>query len=178
MMSFGSLPNCRLQGKTIRVPTSSPPYDNMTEESAFDNPVYESGVSTDVTTSIRDVDSQNTSVLSWSTLSWCTQPPTRHSVLSSHCSPAEGSLRLHRSHSLPILSLKIINTMFTTCVIAYCVLVSEASQSSRTSYYFNSDVRLLDWLGLQDTNLTSSITLCYFAHWTCQLNMWFSTQLV
>lgn len=33
----------KLQGKTIRMPTSSPPYDNMTEESAFDNPVYESG---------------------------------------------------------------------------------------------------------------------------------------
>uniref|UniRef100_A0A8C3B0H0 Seizure related 6 homolog n=1 Tax=Cyclopterus lumpus TaxID=8103 RepID=A0A8C3B0H0_CYCLU len=29
---------------TIRMPTSSPPYDNMTEESAFDNPIYESGV--------------------------------------------------------------------------------------------------------------------------------------
>ncbi|XP_047463765.1 seizure protein 6 homolog isoform X2 [Mugil cephalus] len=33
----------KLQGKSIRMPTSSPPYDNMTEESAFDNPVYESG---------------------------------------------------------------------------------------------------------------------------------------
>ncbi|XP_072231457.1 seizure protein 6 homolog isoform X2 [Leuresthes tenuis] len=33
----------KLQGKTIRMPTSSPPYDNMTEESAFDNPIYESG---------------------------------------------------------------------------------------------------------------------------------------
>lgn len=53
----------RLQGKSIRMPTSSPPYDNMTEESAFDNPVYESGVSTDVM-SMQDVDSQNTSVLS------------------------------------------------------------------------------------------------------------------
>lgn len=64
MMLFGLPAHCRLQGKTIRMPTSSPPYDNMTEESAFDNPVYESGVSTDVTTSVRDVDSQNTSVLS------------------------------------------------------------------------------------------------------------------
>uniref|UniRef100_A0A8C4HJH2 Seizure related 6 homolog a n=1 Tax=Dicentrarchus labrax TaxID=13489 RepID=A0A8C4HJH2_DICLA len=36
----------KLQGKSIRMPTSSPPYDNMTEESAFDNPVYECGVST------------------------------------------------------------------------------------------------------------------------------------
>uniref|UniRef100_A0A3B4URY3 Seizure related 6 homolog n=1 Tax=Seriola dumerili TaxID=41447 RepID=A0A3B4URY3_SERDU len=35
----------KLQGKSIRMPTSSPPYDNMTEESAFDNPIYESGVS-------------------------------------------------------------------------------------------------------------------------------------
>lgn len=64
----GPLPHRRLQGKTIRMPTASPPYDNMTEESAFDNPVYESGVSTDATTSVRDVDSQNTSVLSWSTV--------------------------------------------------------------------------------------------------------------
>lgn len=55
----------RLQGKSVRMPTSSPPYDNMTEESAFDNPIYESGVSTDVM-SMQEVDSQNTSVLSWS----------------------------------------------------------------------------------------------------------------
>ncbi|XP_018547780.1 seizure protein 6 isoform X1 [Lates calcarifer] len=53
----------KLQGKSIRMPTSSPPYDNMTEESAFDNPIYESGVSTDVM-NMQDVDSQNTSVLS------------------------------------------------------------------------------------------------------------------
>uniref|UniRef100_A0AAX7UT05 Seizure related 6 homolog a n=1 Tax=Astatotilapia calliptera TaxID=8154 RepID=A0AAX7UT05_ASTCA len=53
----------KLQGKSIRMPMSSPPYDNMTEESAFDNPIYESGVSTDVM-SMQDVDSQNTSVLS------------------------------------------------------------------------------------------------------------------
>ncbi|XP_058483961.1 seizure protein 6 homolog isoform X1 [Solea solea] len=53
----------KLQGKSIRMPTSSPPYDNMTEESAFDNPAYESGVSTDVM-NMQDVDSQNTSVLS------------------------------------------------------------------------------------------------------------------
>ncbi|XP_029304562.1 LOW QUALITY PROTEIN: seizure protein 6-like [Cottoperca gobio] len=53
----------KLQGKTIRMPTSLPPYDNMTEESAFDNPIYESGVSTDVM-NMQDVDSQNTSVLS------------------------------------------------------------------------------------------------------------------
>ncbi|XP_034082611.1 seizure protein 6 homolog isoform X1 [Gymnodraco acuticeps] len=53
----------KIQGKTIRMPTSLPPYNNMTEESAFDNPVYESGVSTDVM-SMQDVDSQNTSVLS------------------------------------------------------------------------------------------------------------------
>ncbi|XP_030009684.1 seizure protein 6-like isoform X2 [Sphaeramia orbicularis] len=33
----------KLQGKSIRMPSSSPPYDNMTEESAFENPVYESG---------------------------------------------------------------------------------------------------------------------------------------
>ncbi|KAM9729487.1 seizure protein 6 homolog isoform 2-T2 [Menidia menidia] len=33
----------KLQGKSIRMPTSSPPYDNMTEESAFENPIYESG---------------------------------------------------------------------------------------------------------------------------------------
>ncbi|XP_029924136.1 seizure protein 6 homolog isoform X2 [Myripristis murdjan] len=53
----------KLQGKSIRMPTSLPPYDNMTEESAFDNPIYESGVSTDVM-NLQDVDSQNTSVLS------------------------------------------------------------------------------------------------------------------
>ncbi|KAM9539606.1 seizure protein 6 homolog isoform 4-T4 [Salvelinus alpinus] len=34
----------KLQGKTIRMPTSSlPPYDNMTEESAFNNPIYDTG---------------------------------------------------------------------------------------------------------------------------------------
>uniref|UniRef100_A0A6Q2WW08 Seizure related 6 homolog a n=1 Tax=Esox lucius TaxID=8010 RepID=A0A6Q2WW08_ESOLU len=56
----------RLQGKTIRMLTSSlPPYDNMTEESAFNNPVYETGVSTDVMhMNLRDVDSENTIVLS------------------------------------------------------------------------------------------------------------------
>uniref|UniRef100_A0A8C7KP71 Seizure related 6 homolog n=1 Tax=Oncorhynchus kisutch TaxID=8019 RepID=A0A8C7KP71_ONCKI len=44
---FVSVP-LRLQGKTIRMPTSSlPPYDNMTEESAFNNPIYDKGVSTD-----------------------------------------------------------------------------------------------------------------------------------
>ncbi|KAM8835340.1 seizure protein 6 homolog isoform 1-T1 [Synchiropus picturatus] len=53
----------KLQGKSIRMPTSLPPYDNMTEESAFENPIYESGVSTDVV-NLQDVDSQNTSVLS------------------------------------------------------------------------------------------------------------------
>ncbi|XP_069002918.1 seizure protein 6 homolog isoform X1 [Embiotoca jacksoni] len=53
----------KLQGKSVRMPTSLPPYDNMTEESAFNNPVYESGVSTDVM-NMQDVDSQNTSVLS------------------------------------------------------------------------------------------------------------------
>lgn len=32
------------QSKTLQLPgSSSPPYDNMTEESAFDNPVYETG---------------------------------------------------------------------------------------------------------------------------------------
>lgn len=50
----------RLQGKSIRIPSSLPPYDNMTEESAFDN---ESGVSTDVA-NMQDVDCHNTSVLS------------------------------------------------------------------------------------------------------------------
>lgn len=63
-MLLGLLSHHRLQAKTIRMPTSSPPYNNMTEESAFDNPVYESGVSMDATTSVRDVDSENTSVLS------------------------------------------------------------------------------------------------------------------
>lgn len=53
----------RLQGKSIRMPSSSPPYDNMTEESAFENPIYDSGVSTDVM-NMQDVDSHNTSVLS------------------------------------------------------------------------------------------------------------------
>ncbi|XP_020789155.1 seizure protein 6 homolog [Boleophthalmus pectinirostris] len=55
----------KLQGKTIRMPSSSssPPYDNMTEESAFENPIYDSGVSTDIM-NLQDVDSHNTSVLS------------------------------------------------------------------------------------------------------------------
>lgn len=54
----------RLQGKTPHLPGSSlPPYDNMTEESAFDNPIYETGVSMDAL-NLRDVDSQNTVVLS------------------------------------------------------------------------------------------------------------------
>lgn len=53
----------KLQGKSIRMPSSSPPYDNMTEESAFENPIYDSGVSTDVM-NMQDVDSHNTSVLS------------------------------------------------------------------------------------------------------------------
>ncbi|XP_029556803.1 seizure protein 6 homolog isoform X1 [Salmo trutta] len=39
----------KLQGKTIRMPTSSlPPYDNMTEESAFNNPIYETGKNNEV----------------------------------------------------------------------------------------------------------------------------------
>ncbi|XP_010868648.2 seizure protein 6 homolog isoform X2 [Esox lucius] len=39
----------KLQGKTIRMLTSSlPPYDNMTEESAFNNPVYETGKNNEV----------------------------------------------------------------------------------------------------------------------------------
>uniref|UniRef100_A0AAR2LTW4 Seizure related 6 homolog a n=1 Tax=Pygocentrus nattereri TaxID=42514 RepID=A0AAR2LTW4_PYGNA len=55
---------CRVQGKTLQLPSSSlPPYDNMTEESAFDNPIYETGVSMDAL-NLRDVDSQNTVVLS------------------------------------------------------------------------------------------------------------------
>ncbi|KAL6472282.1 hypothetical protein MHYP_G00184700 [Metynnis hypsauchen] len=34
----------KVQGKTLHLPSSSlPPYDNMTEESAFDNPIYETG---------------------------------------------------------------------------------------------------------------------------------------
>uniref|UniRef100_A0A1A8G671 Seizure related 6 homolog a n=1 Tax=Nothobranchius korthausae TaxID=1143690 RepID=A0A1A8G671_9TELE len=33
----------KFQGKSVRMPASSPPYDNMMEESAFDNPIYESG---------------------------------------------------------------------------------------------------------------------------------------
>ncbi|KAL7846489.1 hypothetical protein SRHO_G00214690, partial [Serrasalmus rhombeus] len=34
----------KVQGKTLQLPSSSlPPYDNMTEESAFDNPIYETG---------------------------------------------------------------------------------------------------------------------------------------
>nr|XP_057932935.1 seizure protein 6-like isoform X2 [Doryrhamphus excisus] len=33
----------KFQGKAIRMPTSSPPYDNMAEESAFDNAVYDRG---------------------------------------------------------------------------------------------------------------------------------------
>ncbi|KAJ3589849.1 hypothetical protein NHX12_010690, partial [Muraenolepis orangiensis] len=48
----------KLQGKSIRMPSSLPPYDNMTEESAFDNPAYERGVSTEA------VNLQDTGVLS------------------------------------------------------------------------------------------------------------------
>ncbi|XP_061904057.1 seizure protein 6-like isoform X3 [Entelurus aequoreus] len=33
----------KYQGKSISMPTASPPYDNMAEESAFDNPVYDRG---------------------------------------------------------------------------------------------------------------------------------------
>ncbi|XP_051902279.1 seizure protein 6 homolog isoform X2 [Hippocampus zosterae] len=33
----------KFQGKSISMPTSSPPYDNMADESAFDNPVYDRG---------------------------------------------------------------------------------------------------------------------------------------
>ncbi|XP_065116659.1 seizure protein 6 homolog isoform X2 [Paramisgurnus dabryanus] len=52
------------QSKTFRLPgSSSPPYDNMTEESAFDNPVYETGVSMD-DLNLRNVGSHNTIVLS------------------------------------------------------------------------------------------------------------------
>ncbi|RXN13169.1 seizure 6-like isoform X1 [Labeo rohita] len=52
------------QSKTFQLPgSSSPPYDNMTEESAFDNPVYETGVSMDAM-NLRDVGSHNTIVLS------------------------------------------------------------------------------------------------------------------
>lgn len=59
---------CRAQSKTLQLPgSSSPPYDNMTEESAFDNPVYETGVSMDAM-NLRDVGSHNTIVLSWSIL--------------------------------------------------------------------------------------------------------------
>ncbi|XP_041949344.1 seizure protein 6 homolog isoform X1 [Alosa sapidissima] len=54
----------KLQGKPLQMPTSSlPPYDNMTEESAFSNPIYETGVSMDAL-NLRDVDSENTIVLS------------------------------------------------------------------------------------------------------------------
>ncbi|KTF93089.1 hypothetical protein cypCar_00009496 [Cyprinus carpio] len=52
------------QSKTFQLPgLSSAPYDNMTEESAFDNPVYETGVSMDAM-NLRDVGSHNTIVLS------------------------------------------------------------------------------------------------------------------
>lgn len=55
----------RVQGKTTHLSNSSSlPYDNMTEESAFDNPVYETGVSMDtLNLNLRDVGSQNTVVL-------------------------------------------------------------------------------------------------------------------
>ncbi|XP_030648155.1 seizure protein 6 [Chanos chanos] len=55
----------KIQRKSLRLPgpSSTPPYDNMTEESAFDNPIYETGVSMD-TMNLRDVDSHNTVVLS------------------------------------------------------------------------------------------------------------------
>ncbi|XP_036451612.1 LOW QUALITY PROTEIN: seizure protein 6 homolog [Colossoma macropomum] len=40
----------KVQGKTLHLPSSSlPPYDNMTEESAFDNPIYETGKSDEET---------------------------------------------------------------------------------------------------------------------------------
>nr|XP_015222806.1 PREDICTED: seizure protein 6 homolog [Lepisosteus oculatus] len=54
----------KVQGKSLRLPLStSHPYDHITVESAFDNPIYETGVSTD-SMHLRDVDSQNTIVLS------------------------------------------------------------------------------------------------------------------
>lgn len=64
MAQFAVLFLPRLQGKPLHLSTSSlPPYDNMTEESAFSNPIYETGVSMDAL-NLRDVDSQNTIVLS------------------------------------------------------------------------------------------------------------------
>lgn len=56
----------RLQGKTIRMPTSLLSHErNTMEESSFDNPAFQGGVSADVI-DVQDVCSQNTSVLSWS----------------------------------------------------------------------------------------------------------------
>ncbi|GAA6068207.1 seizure protein 6 homolog isoform X1, partial [Tachysurus ichikawai] len=54
----------KVQGKTTHLSSSSSlPYDSMSEEPAFDNPVFETRVSMD-TVNLRDVDSLNTAVLS------------------------------------------------------------------------------------------------------------------
>ncbi|XP_024921599.1 seizure protein 6 homolog [Cynoglossus semilaevis] len=54
----------KLQGKTIRMPTSLLSHErNTMEESSFDNPAFQGGVSADVI-DVQDVCSQNTSVLS------------------------------------------------------------------------------------------------------------------
>ncbi|MGH0173996.1 UNVERIFIED_CONTAM: hypothetical protein FKN15_066642 [Acipenser sinensis] len=53
----------KVQRKSLRLPLpNSHPYNHITGESAFDNPIYETGVSTE-SMQMRDVDSQNTIVL-------------------------------------------------------------------------------------------------------------------
>lgn len=76
----------RLQGKSIRIPSALPPYDNMTEESAFDN---ESGVSTDAV-NMQDVDCHDTSVLSWSPPIWT--PSCCHLIVNQQRAPHLPSL--------------------------------------------------------------------------------------
>ena len=112
----------RLQGKSLHMPTSSlPPYDNMTEESAFSNPIYEAGVSMD-SLNFRDVDSQNTVVLSWAMfhdpveLSRCrlNRPARSHhprlwAALSFHVKPPEGALHPHHQHSSTEAQLLFLN---------------------------------------------------------------------
>lgn len=123
----------RLQGKSIRMPMSSPPYDNMTEESAFDNPIYDSGVSTDVM-SMQDVDSQNTSVLSWSFP--IRMSSHRHLMSHQQRAPSHLSSSCHSSLRASGLSCEI-GTFFLTllwCHISFAswisILSSQRSESA------------------------------------------------
>lgn len=79
----------------------------MTEESAFNNPIYDTGVSTDVMhMNLQDVDSKNTIVQSWSI-------SLPSAWLSSHIVPAEGTIS-HPSYQSSELSLSIYGLVMNT----------------------------------------------------------------